>query len=80
MRHHLRAVPADRDDERFQHVLPHRGDAGDSAVDGLEATTRAYALIIDGVNRLELSELQRLAPPQPSHTLRPANWPVQPIR
>ncbi len=35
---------------------------------GLEATTRAYARIIDDVNKLDLSELQRPEEPAPSST------------
>ena len=33
---------------------------------GLEASTRAYARIIDGVNELELKDLQRPPEPDPS--------------
>ena len=32
---------------------------------GLEASTRAYARIIDGVNELELKDLQRPPEPEP---------------
>jgi hypothetical protein len=42
---------------------------------GLEASTRAYAKIIDEVNKLQLSDLQR--PEEPLPTARPTP-PAQP--
>jgi hypothetical protein len=41
------------------------GDAGHGAVDRSRATTRAYAKIIDEVNTLPLSDLQRPEEPVP---------------
>src|SRR5262249_56339648 len=41
---------------------------------GLEASTRAYARIVDGVNELDLKDLQRPAEPEP-RTGRPSASP-----
>ena len=53
-------------DERVLPLLPHRpGDADTVPWTGLEATTRAYAKIIDEVNKLALTDLQRPEEPLP---------------
>ena len=61
----FRGVPGARH-ERVLPLLPHRrGNAETVPWTGLEATTRAYAKIIDEVNKLPLSDLQRPEEPAP---------------
>ena len=61
----FRGVPG-AGDERVLPLLPHRQETPETVPwTGLEATTRAYAKIIDEVNKLPLSDLQRPEEPAP---------------